>query len=212
MNIKTIPIKKITPASYNPKKNLKPSDHAYKSLKKSIDEFGLVEVLVWNKRTGNLVSGHQRLNVLKEQGATEITVSVVDLDIQREKALNLALNRIKGEWDEGLLSELIVEIDESMLEYTGFETQEIEDMLTQLEINVTNEEVESLMGKPTEGSTQVFATDNPTGEVAEKSVQDSAKDIVTVTLKGDAEIITVERIKELREVWAPRGVEVRVLE
>ena len=98
MKIETINISKINPAVYNPRKNLKPGDADYDKLKKSIDEFGCVEPLIWNKRTGNLVGGHQRLKILKERGDKEVQVSVVDLDDQKEKALNIALNKISGDW------------------------------------------------------------------------------------------------------------------
>lgn len=98
MKIKTISIDKINPASYNPRKDLKPDDKEYKQLVKSMNEFGCIEPLVWNKRTGNLIGGHQRFKVILAQGAKEAQVSVVDLSIEKEKALNIALNKISGEW------------------------------------------------------------------------------------------------------------------
>ena len=83
MQIQKISINKINPAPYNPRKDLKPGDIEYEKIKKSIVEFDLVEPLVWNKQTGNLVAGHQRLKILKDQGITEIEVSIVDLSEQR---------------------------------------------------------------------------------------------------------------------------------
>ena len=64
MKIQTIAVSKINPAVYNPRKDLKPDDIEYKQLLRSIDEFGYVQPLVWNKQTGNLVGGHQRLKIL----------------------------------------------------------------------------------------------------------------------------------------------------
>lgn len=96
MRIQKIPIKKINPAPYNPRKNLKPDDAEYQKLKRSFDEFGYVDPLIWNKCTGNLVGGHQRLLILQAKGATEIEVSVVDLPIEKEKLLNIALNRYQA--------------------------------------------------------------------------------------------------------------------
>jgi ParB-like chromosome segregation protein Spo0J len=61
MIIQKIAISKIKPAAYNPRKDLKPGDPEYLKLAKSMKEFDLVEPLVWNKRSGNLVGGHQRL-------------------------------------------------------------------------------------------------------------------------------------------------------
>ena len=104
MTIKKIAIDKINPASYNPRKDLKPDDKAYKQLVKSMDEFGCVEPLVWNKRTGNLVGGHQRLKVILAQEAKEAQVSVVDLSLEKEKVLNVALNKISGDWDQEKLN------------------------------------------------------------------------------------------------------------
>lgn len=80
-----LPIKEIKPAAYNPRRNLQPGDPEYKKLKRSIEEFNLVEPLVWNRRTGNLMGGHQRLKALKELGAKEVEVSVVDLPPEKER-------------------------------------------------------------------------------------------------------------------------------
>lgn len=130
MIIETVTLKAINPAKYNPRKDLKPGDPEYESLKRSIDEFGFVEPLVWNKRTGNLVGGHQRFKVLKVRGDKEFTCSVVDLDEAREKALNIALNRISGEWDDDLLAQLLTDLeDEIDLTLTGFTEAEIADLL-----------------------------------------------------------------------------------
>ena len=99
MEIKRIPLDEINPAKYNPRKDLKPGDPEYEKLKKSIDEFDLVEPLVMNKRSNVLISGHQRLKILKERGDMETEVSIVDLSPERERALNIALNKIRGDWD-----------------------------------------------------------------------------------------------------------------
>lgn len=134
MDIITIPIEKIKPAKYNPRKDLKPGDKEYEKLKKSLNEFDIVEPLIWNKRTGNLVGGHQRLKILKERGDKEVQVSVVDLDDDKEKALNLALNKISGEWDLPTLKDLLEELDTGAfdIEITGFDSKEIEDLMNQL--------------------------------------------------------------------------------
>ena len=79
MNIQTIPIHQINPAKYNPRIDLQPDDPEYQRIRQSIKEFDCVELPVWNMRTETLVSGHQRLKVLKELGYKEVKVSVVDL-------------------------------------------------------------------------------------------------------------------------------------
>jgi len=136
MNIQRIKTEQINPAAYNPRVDLKPGDAEYEKLKKSINTFGYVEPLVWNKRTGNLVGGHQRFKILIEQGLTEVEVSVVDLDVDKEKALNLALNRIRGEWDDEKLTQLLSELSKTPdfdVTLTGFDIPEISEILDQLD-------------------------------------------------------------------------------
>lgn len=125
---KRISIAQLNPAKYNPRIDLKPGDTEYEKLKRSILEFGLVEPIVWNKRRGNVVGGHQRLKVLEELGEKEIDCLVVDLDDLREKTLNLALNKISGRWDEDLLAQLLEELSniEADLDLTGFSLDEME--------------------------------------------------------------------------------------
>lgn len=96
--IELVPISELRPAAYNPRRALKPGDPEFEKLRRSIEQFGLVDPPVWNRRTGNLVGGHQRLAVLKHlhPDITELAVSVVDLDLAQEKALNVALNKIEG--------------------------------------------------------------------------------------------------------------------
>lgn len=104
MNIQKVSVGKLRSAAYNPRKQLKPGDAEYEKLKRSITEFGYVEPVIWNKTTGNVVGGHQRLQVMKDLGHTEVDCVIVELDDQREKALNVALNKIQGEWDKDKLS------------------------------------------------------------------------------------------------------------
>jgi DNA modification methylase len=131
MQIEKVPIKKINPAPYNPRKDLKPGDPEYDKLKRSILEFDMVEPLVWNKQTGNLVGGHQRLKILIENGETSVDCSVVDLSKSKEKALNIALNKIQGEWDFPKLRDLLLEIDtgEFDIDITGFDAGELEQLV-----------------------------------------------------------------------------------
>lgn len=128
MKIEKIAINKINPAAYNPRNDLQPSDAEYQKLKKGIDKFDLVEPLVWNVKSGNLVGGHQRLKILKVRGDVDVQVSVVDLNDADEKALNIALNKISGSWDDVQLSELLGElsaIPDFDIELTGFDIDEV---------------------------------------------------------------------------------------
>ena len=123
MQIDKIPVAKLKAAEYNPRRALKPGDAEYEKLKRSITEFGYVEPVIWNKQTGNVVGGHQRLTVMRDLGITEIDCVVVDLDPMREKALNVALNKIQGEWDKDKLAALLTEFDGSEFDVTltGFD-------------------------------------------------------------------------------------------
>jgi DNA modification methylase len=150
MQVNKIPISQLNPAKYNPRKDLQPGDPEYEKLKRSMQEFGYVEPIVWNKRTGNIVGGHQRYKVLLDMGMSEVDCVVVDLDETKEKALNLALNKIQGDWDYLKLKDLLQELDtgEFDLELTGFDMGEIEDLMTQF--HVPGEIIEDDVPEPPE--------------------------------------------------------------
>ena len=126
MNIEKKPVAELKAADYNPRKDLKPGDPEYEKLKRSIQEFGYVEPVIWNKRTGIVVGGHQRLKVMKDLGFEEVDCVVVDLDEKQEKVLNVALNKISGEWDDTLLANLLKDLDRSGYDVTltGFDLAE----------------------------------------------------------------------------------------
>lgn len=112
-------------AAYNPRVDLQPEDEEYQAIERSLKRHGLVQPIVWNRRTNTVVSGHQRLTVLEAQGETEVTVSVVDLDDIQEKELNVALNKITGELDDDKLSVILNELGEEATD-TGFTLPEID--------------------------------------------------------------------------------------
>jgi len=134
MTVTKIQVEKLNPAKYNPRKNLQPGDPEYEKLLRSVEEFGYVEPIVWNEKTGNIVGGHQRFKVLKQLGYKEIDCVVVDMDELREKALNIALNKIQGEFDAPTLAELIKDLEQSgfQVNLTGFEIPEIDKLYQQL--------------------------------------------------------------------------------
>lgn len=127
--VKWIKTDKIKPAAYNPRKDLQPGDPEYIKIQKSINEFGLVDPLVVNSDM-TLIGGHQRLKVLIDAGFDKVPCSIVDLDKQKEKALNVALNKISGEWDFPKLKDLLVEIDvgDFDIEVTGFDADEMNEI------------------------------------------------------------------------------------
>ena len=140
MRIETLPIEKLKPAPYNPRVELQPGMPEYERLKRSLDEFELVQPLVWNETTGHIVGGHQRFALLKQQAITELPVVVVTMSLEREKALNIALNneQVGGKWNldklQDVLRDLIElpEIDETL---TGFDSKDLADLLMVPELN-----------------------------------------------------------------------------
>lgn len=147
MDIRIIPIEQLNAAVYNPRVDLQPGDPEYEKLRRSLDEFGYVDPIVWNEQTGNMVGGHQRYKVLvNEQGCTELAVSVVNLDPEREKLLNLALNKVSGRWDEGALAQLLNELQEygDDLGLSGFDPNEIDELITEF-IGVPDTEIDQLV-------------------------------------------------------------------
>lgn len=132
MEIRTLNAAKLKAADYNPRRDLQPEDAEYQKLRRSIEEFGYIEPIIWNERTGRVVGGHQRLKVLLEQGAQEIECAVVDLPDKDEKILNVLLNKVKGRWDIGKLADLLQQLDEAgAMEVTGFEDWELQSLLMQ---------------------------------------------------------------------------------
>ena len=154
MLIEKIKAADLLPADYNPRKDLKPGDAEYEKLKRSLEEFGYVEPVIWNKTTGNVVGGHQRLKVLLSMGMTEIECVVVELPPEKEKALNVALNKISGDWDKDKLALLISDLQGADFDVslTGFDPAEIDDLFKDTlkdGIKDDNFDVESELKKPT---------------------------------------------------------------
>ena len=135
MNLQRIPIEKLKPAKYNPRKDLKPGDPAYEKIKRSLNDYGYVDPVIWNEVTGNIVGGHQRQKILVAEGATEIDCVVVHIENpQDEKAMNIALNKAVGEWEPVALADLLSELQTSGYDLgaTGFDAAEVNDLFSQV--------------------------------------------------------------------------------
>ena len=130
MQIEKLKTEQLIPAEYNPRKDLKPDDAEYEKLKRSLIEFGYVEPVIWNKNTGRVVGGHQRLKVLLDMGITEVECVVIEMNEEKEKALNVALNKISGDWDKDKLALLIADLQGADFDVslTGFEPAELDDL------------------------------------------------------------------------------------
>lgn len=128
MQIEKLKTELLIPADYNPRKDLKPGDPEYEKLKRSIEQFGYVEPVIWNKTTSHVVGGHQRLKVLLDMGITEVECVVIEMNEEKEKALNIALNKISGDWDKDKLVLLIADLQGADFDVslTGFEPAELD--------------------------------------------------------------------------------------
>jgi len=127
MEFKKINISDLKHAEYNPRKDLKPGDKEFEKIKNSINEFGYCDPIILNSDL-TIVGGHQRAKVLKELGYTEIDCVIIDVDKTKEKALNVALNKISGEWDFESLAKLLDDLktEDYDIELSGFDMKEAE--------------------------------------------------------------------------------------
>lgn len=153
MEIKELPLKELKPAAYNPRKKLKKGDKEYEKIKQSLLKFGYVDPIIVNEDL-TVIGGHQRLTVLKDLDYETAKCVIVDLPKEDEKALNIALNKITGQWDETLLADLLLDLQESdfNLDLTGFEPPEIDNILSNVhdkELSEDEFDVEEELKKPT---------------------------------------------------------------
>ena len=130
MKVEKVKMEDLISPSWNPREM--PLNEMEK-LKKSIEKFGYVEPIIVNKHNNHIVGGNQRYEALRELGHDEIDVVYInEPDINREKALNVALNKISGEFDDDLLKKVfedlkIAHFDD--IELTGFDDYEINEIL-----------------------------------------------------------------------------------
>lgn len=163
LEVRLLPIEEVKPATYNPRRALSPSSPGYRKLKRSLSEFGLVEPLVWNELSGQIVGGHLRYKILCELGYTHVPVSVVRLCESREMALNIVLNNreAQGRYDPAKLSEILTQLQAiGALEITGFDAGVLR--------NLTLDAVEVTPEDPTPNAIEVTLT-IPQSQYAEVS-------------------------------------------
>lgn len=150
----SLPIDSLKPAGYNPRKKLKKGDKEYEKIKKSIVEFGYVDPIIVNF-DGTVIGGHQRLTVLSDLGYKEVQCVQVRIDDENKvKALNVALNKITGAWNEELLADLMVDLQDAdfNLDLTGFEAPEIDQLFSKVhnkEVKEDDFDVDGELTKPT---------------------------------------------------------------
>lgn len=150
----------LRPAAYNPRVSLTPDDPEYQSIRRSIEEFGYADPIVINA-DGTIIKGHQRRTVMMDLGYTEAEVIVLDIpDKSKEKALNIALNKITGKWDNEILKNLLMELDLEGYDFsvTGFHRDDLSDLIEMLDI-------------PDEANDDMFDVDAAVAEIEEPTVQ-----------------------------------------
>lgn len=187
MNIQTINIDELIPAVYNPRKDLSASDPEYQKIRTSITTFGYVDPIIVN-RDYTIIGGHQRIKVLRDLGYTEVDCVVVDLDKEHEKSLNIALNKISGEWDIELLKTLMAELDVLGwdMELTGFDLDEVEKLLAGFDGKEAQED-DFDIEKALEGSEEPFTKRGDLWEIGKHRLfcGDSTEENDVATLMGD---------------------------
>ena len=150
------------------------------------------------------MAGHQRLNVLKASGATEVEVVLVEMDGDKEKLLNIALNKIDGEWDYKKLEAMFEEIEADDIKFTGFSQEELDNLFDGglPDWDDTGEDTEEQeKDKGDEGDTEAETPEKPatlkefniflsfpTKEAAEKWLKDRGIDL---EYQGTARNITI---------------------
>lgn len=141
MKLKSMPIARLTPDPRNPRNEIKPGTKAWDDLEASMKEFGMVQPVIWNERSGYVVGGHQRLRILEAWGQTKTDVVVVDLDDEKQAALNIALNKLgEGNWQKDKLAELLSLLQPTRsLESLGFTKKELNHLLTRKNVKVAQD-------------------------------------------------------------------------
>lgn len=141
MEFKKLKIDTLIPAKYNPRKALKPGDAEFEKIKNSITEFGYVDPIIVNTDM-TIIGGHQRWSVLKTLGYTEVDCVVIEIDKTKEKALNIALNKVTGEWNKELLADLIKDLQslDYDVSFTGFDPPEIDELFNDIHSKDTKED------------------------------------------------------------------------
>lgn len=128
MKIHQIAPAELVPAEYNPRQI---SLHQLNALKTSITKFGFVEPVIMNTETGKIVGGHQRVLAAVELELDKVPVVKVKLTDDDEKALNIALNKISGTWDEQVLAQLLSDLGASGVDLAdlGFRDDELHELI-----------------------------------------------------------------------------------
>lgn len=203
---KTVSVDKLVPNPKNPRIDLKPGMPLYEKLKKSIMEFDYIDPIIWNKQTGYVVSGHQRLQVMKdvaqENGTElkEVDVIVVDMPESKQDAFMIAVNKITGLWDQEKLTALFKELEEEDLEFTGFDEFEIMSLVDDVEPEEYSDEGMGDYIDNSEGQLKAY-------NVILSCLSEEEQEWVKTLLKEDARLKRGYKVSELMERFGSDGEE-----
>lgn len=125
--LETIPIQSLVVATYNPRTIRR---EEFLNLKKSIETFGMIQPILVND-DNTVIGGHQRIQACQELSMTEVPCIKISVDKEREKALNVALNRIGGSFDEDKLRELLQTMEQETIQLTGLSDKDLSQLLAQ---------------------------------------------------------------------------------
>lgn len=158
LTIETLKITDLKPAKYNPRKI---SNEDYNKLSRSINEYGLVDPIIINLKNNHIIGGHQRYDVLMDEyiagnsdyeelqlikngdiGWVFTNEELILDDINHEKALNITLNTVQGEWNFEKLEELFHDLSAEgfNLELTGWDKNQIRELSKDIDLNNFNME------------------------------------------------------------------------
>jgi DNA modification methylase len=143
MSIVQVPTDDLNPDPANPRRI---GDAELEALTRSIQEFGLVDPIIARREDSIVIGGHQRLLAARRLGYKTVPVVYVDLPPEKARLLNLALNKVSGDWDKELLARLLADLDATPnidLSLTGFDDDEIAKLLKSLDLRDKKDRAES---------------------------------------------------------------------
>jgi DNA modification methylase len=143
IQIEHVPIEQLKPDPANPRRI---SDQELETLTRSIREFGLIDPIIARKEDHTVIGGHQRLLAARRLGYKTVPVVFADLSLEQARLLNIALNKISGSFDQELLARLLSELNEVPeldLTLSGFEDNELKDLLKSLQAREKREQAET---------------------------------------------------------------------
>ena len=141
--VEEVAIDDLRPDPANPRRI---GDDELDTLERSLRQFGFVQPVLARREDRTVIGGHQRLLAARRLGYATVPVTWLDVSVDQARVLGLALNKISGTWDEPLLARLLAELQEGAqvdLSLTGFDEDEVRDLIRSLETRERRERPEA---------------------------------------------------------------------